>query len=112
MIVTKRKDNTLAIAAWNLVDPEDLGGAKTMKLEFFKVPRDAEVSIQRVDNEHGNVLSKYAAMGKPLDPTEAQVEQLNQETALGPPERVRLKGGELELSLESDALVLVIVKPK
>jgi xylan 1,4-beta-xylosidase len=83
-----------------------------MKLEFLNVPRNAEVSIQRVDNEHGNVLPKYVAMGKPLDPTEAQVTQLNEETALGQPERAQLKGGQLELSLERDALVLIQVKPQ
>jgi xylan 1,4-beta-xylosidase len=111
VLVTKRKDNTLVIAAWNLVDPENRGGPKTMKLEFLNMPRNAEVSIQKVDNEHGNVLPKYAAIGKPLDPTEAQVEQLNQETALGPPERAHLKDGQLELNLERDAIVLVQVKP-
>jgi xylan 1,4-beta-xylosidase len=110
VIVTKLKDNTLMIAAWNLVDPEDLGGPKTMKLRFVSVPQNAEVTIQRVDNEHGNVLPKYAAMGKPLDPTEAQVDQLNQETALGPPERAHLKGDELELTMERDGLVLLKVK--
>jgi xylan 1,4-beta-xylosidase len=82
-----------------------------MKLQFLNVPRNAEISIQKVDNEHGNVLPKYAAMGSPLDPTEAQVEQLNRETALGPPERAQLKDGQLELNLERDALVLVQVKP-
>ncbi len=111
VIVTKRKDNTLVIAAWNLVDPEDHGGPKTMKFQFLNVPRNTEVSIQRVDNQHGNVLPKYAAMGKPLDPTEAQVEQLNHETALGRPDRLQLNDGQLELNLERDALVLVQVKP-
>jgi xylan 1,4-beta-xylosidase len=111
-IVTKRKDNTLVIAAWNLVDPENRGGPKTMKLEFLNVPQNAEVSIQKVDNEHGNVLPKYAAIGNPLDPTEVQVEQLNEGTALGPPERAQLKNGQLELDLERDALVLVQVKPQ
>jgi xylan 1,4-beta-xylosidase len=110
LIVTKLKDNTLVIAAWNLVDPEDRGGPKTMKVQFLNAPRNAEVLIQRVDNEHGNVLPKYAAMGKPLDPTEVQVEQLNQETALGQPERVQLEGGALVLRLERDALVLVKMK--
>jgi xylan 1,4-beta-xylosidase len=112
MIVTKRKDNTLVIAAWNLVDPEASGGPKTMKLQFLNVPQNAEISIRRVDNEHGNVLPKYAAMGKPLDPTEAQVEQLNRETALGPPERLQLKVGQFECILERDALVLVEIKTK
>jgi xylan 1,4-beta-xylosidase len=112
VIVTKGKDDTLVIAAWNLVDPEDRGGPKTIKFQFLNVPRDAEVSIQRVDNEHGNVLPKYAAMDKPLDPTEAQVEQLNRETALERPARVYLKAGQFECNLERNALVLVMVKLK
>ena len=112
VIVTERKDNTLVIAVWNLVDPEDSGGPKTMKFQFLKVPQNAEISIRRVDDEHGNVLPKYAAMGKPLDPTEAQVEQLNRETALGPPQRLQLKAGQLECNLERDALVLIEIKTK
>jgi xylan 1,4-beta-xylosidase len=48
-------------------------------------------------------------MRKPLDPTPAQVEQLNRETALPAPERTHLVGGKLELDLESNALVLVKV---
>ncbi|WP_348267809.1 glycosyl hydrolase family 39 [Edaphobacter paludis] len=112
MLVTKLADGTLAVAIWNLVDPGEKGDARTMRMEFRNIAQDAEVSIQRVDNEHGNVLPKYAAMGKPLDPTEAQVEQLNRETALGQPEQMRLKNGRLDLRLEPDAMVLVKVKPQ
>jgi xylan 1,4-beta-xylosidase len=111
-IVTKLADGGLAVAVWNLVDPGEKGSARTMRVDFRNVAPDAEVSIQRVDDEHGNVLPKYAAMGKPLDPTEAQVEQLNRETALGSPERTRLKNGRLDLRLEADALVLVKVAAK
>jgi xylan 1,4-beta-xylosidase len=111
VIVTKRKDGTLVVAAWNLVDLFENGGrnggAVTMKIEFRNVPRNAEVSIERVDDEHGNVLPKYAAMGSPVDPTEAQVEQLNRETALGQPERTRLKDGRLELPLERNSLTVL-----
>ena len=39
-------------------------------------------TVERIDDDHGNVLPRYEAMGKPLDPTSAQVEQLNRETAL------------------------------
>jgi xylan 1,4-beta-xylosidase len=46
-------------------------------------------------------------MGSPLDPTPQQVEELNRETALGPPERLTLQGGKLELTLSPDALVLI-----
>jgi xylan 1,4-beta-xylosidase len=63
-----------------------------------------------VDDEHGNVLPKYAAMGSPPDPTEAQVEQLNRETALGKPERARLKDGQLELTLEPNSLAVLQIQ--
>jgi xylan 1,4-beta-xylosidase len=113
VLVTKRKDGTLVVAAWNLVDLAEnngsIGGTVTMKIEFRNLPRNAEVSIERVDDEHGNVLPKYAAMGSPVDPTESQVEQLNRETALGQPERTRLKDGRLELTLERNALTVVQV---
>jgi len=110
VIVTKRGDGTVVIAAWNLVDPGAAGGTVSMKLNLRNVAPEAEVSVARVDDEHGNVLPRYVAMGSPLDPTEAQVETLNRETALGEPERVRLKGGEFEVQLERDALVLIEVK--
>ena len=63
-----------------------------------------------MDNEHGNVLAKVRRDRKPLDPTEAQVEQLNHETALGPPERTQLNDGQLELDLERNGLPLVQIK--
>jgi xylan 1,4-beta-xylosidase len=55
------------------------------------------------------VLKEYAAMGSPIDPTPAQVEQLNRETALSPPEQSTLHGGKLDLTLTPNALVLVKV---
>lgn len=108
-IVTRRADGGLAIMVWNLVDPDQQGTAHTVRLSFAHVPPSARVSIERVDEEHGNVLKKYEAMGSPVDPTPAQVEQLNRETALPPPEETRLQDGKLELKLMANALVLVNV---
>jgi xylan 1,4-beta-xylosidase len=50
-------------------------------------------------------------MGKPLDPTPEQVEQLNRETALPAPETTKLQAGKLELSLTPNSLVLIKVQP-
>jgi xylan 1,4-beta-xylosidase len=80
-----------------------------MELTFQGVSAGASVSMQRVDTQHGNVLPRYAAMGKPLDPTPAQVEQLNRETALPSAEETHLTNGKLELPLEPNALVLIKV---
>jgi hypothetical protein len=67
--------------------------------------------IRSVDDDHGNVLPKYAAMGSPVDPTTAQVLQLNQETALGPPAQTQLHDGNLTLKLTPNALLLIKVQP-
>jgi len=107
VIVTKTAKGGLAIAAWNLVDPDRQGSAQEIDFVFRGVPPSARVSVQRVDKNHGNVLKQYAAMGSPLDPTPAQVEQLNRETALPNPQYLQLENGKLELSLDENALVLL-----
>jgi xylan 1,4-beta-xylosidase len=111
VLVTKTSDGGFAVAAWNLVDPDQHGDTRTIELEFHDLRSDARVSIQRVDAEHGNVLKAYAALGDPLDPTPAQVEQLNRETVLPPPEESKLHEGNLKLSLAPNALVLIKVQP-
>ncbi len=109
ILATKLPNGDLAIALWNLSDPGQPGRATTMQLAFRNIPASARATVQRVDDEHGNVLPRYAALGKPLNPTDAQVEQLNRETALGRPETVNLKAGRLDLTLERNALVLLTI---
>ncbi|HEX3472489.1 MAG TPA: glycosyl hydrolase family 39 [Silvibacterium sp.] len=111
VIVTKTADGGLAIAAWNLVDPDQHGTTRQMELVFHDLPATSRVTIQRVDDEHGNVLPHYAAMGEPLSPTPTQVEELNRETALPAPEQISLQGGRLQLTLTPNALVLIKVAP-
>ncbi|HVW78052.1 MAG TPA: hypothetical protein VHB45_10605 [Alloacidobacterium sp.] len=110
IIVTKRADGSLAIALWNIVDPDKTRSTKSVQLRLQGVPSNAEVSISRVDETHSNTLAAYKAMGSPLDPTEAQVEQLNRETALGRPEQRNLHDGKLDLTLGPNALLLIQVK--
>jgi xylan 1,4-beta-xylosidase len=109
VIATKRLDGTLVVAVWNLVDPDKTGSEKDVQLVFHGVPANAAVSISRVDDTHGNTLAAYKAIGSPLDPTDAQVEQMNKATALGAPERLTLTDGKLNLKLDSNALLLVRV---
>lgn len=111
-IVTKSADGSLAIAAWNLVDPGQQGTTRTITLELKNVSPAASVTIQRLDEDHGNVLPRYATMGSPLDPTQDQVDQLNRETALPAPQSAQLSGGKLTLALTPNALALVTVRPR
>jgi len=111
VIVTRTGDGALAIAAWNLVDPDQKGTTRTIGLSFLHLPANVSVTIQRVDSHHGSVLEHYATMGRPLDPTPKQAEELNRETALPAPEETKLQQGKLELTLTPNALVLIRVGP-
>ena len=123
VLVTKAADGSLAIAVWNILDPAPDGKTprvaaaprepvKTVTLHLQGMPAGASVTVERVDNEHGNVLPLYEAMGRPTYPTPAQVENLNRRTALPEPERTKLRNGELELRLEPNALVLVRISAR
>ena len=108
-IVTVRKDGTLAVALWNVVDPGKTGGVKKIRLAFENVPANARVAISRVDEKSGNTLAAYRAMGSPQYPTEAQVEKLNNASKPAAPEESHLQGNTLDLELGANALVLVEV---
>jgi xylan 1,4-beta-xylosidase len=110
LIATRVSDGSLVIAAWNLVDPGQHGSPIQLDLSFRGLPTSATITLQTIDDDHGNVLPKYAAMGSPLDPTPAQVRQLNQETALPPPELRPLDAGTLKITLTPDALTLITIR--
>jgi xylan 1,4-beta-xylosidase len=112
IIATKTAEGDIAIAAWNLVDPDQHGITRTMELTFRDVAPNAKITLQSVDSDHGNVLKQYAAMGKPIDPTPDQVAQLNRETALPAAKQSSLKNGVFELELTPNALILVKVETR
>lgn len=111
LIVTRREDGALVIAAWNLVDMDKLaqGSARQLSLEFQGVSANAQVSVQRVDGSHGNPMTTYRAMGNPVYPTIKQVTELNQASALSSPEHYALRNGQLEVSLPVNGLALIEV---
>ena len=110
VIVTQATNGNLVVAAWNLVDPGQHGITRTVDLVFRGVQANATVTIQTVDQDHGNVLPKYKAMGSPTDPTPAEVRELNHETALPPLQKTHLSNGRLKLVLTPDALDLITIE--
>jgi xylan 1,4-beta-xylosidase len=110
-IVTRTRDGGLAIALWNLVDPDVVGKSKTLRLKISGVAADAPVAIERVDHDHGNVLPVYQSLGSPRYPTPAQDARMNAATALAPRQVAHLRRGELTVTLEPDALLLVTLAP-
>jgi xylan 1,4-beta-xylosidase len=106
VLVTRRADGTLVVAAWNLVELETKGTAKRVQLQFHGANPTATVLVNRADETHGNTLAAYRKLGSPRYPTPAQVEQINREGEL-PPEAVQLKGGKMELEIPPNGLVIL-----
>jgi xylan 1,4-beta-xylosidase len=109
-LVTRRKDGSLAIAVWNLFLPEELGSPKTVTLHFkgLSAARTARVTI--VDKDHGSPLPAWEKMGRPQNPTPAQIESLRRAAALPPSQSEKLTNGSLTLTLPPHALALVTLK--
>lgn len=109
VLVTRRKDGTLVVAAWNLVAMDKVSEAHpvTLRLNFEGVNPGSGVSIQRVDENHGNPMKAYRAMGSPDYPTQAQIKALNAASALQPAEHQKLSGGSLELNLPVNGLAVL-----
>ncbi|HVC46311.1 MAG TPA: hypothetical protein VND90_03605 [Terracidiphilus sp.] len=114
VLVTRRKNGTLVVAAWNLVDMDKVASGAPLKirLAFKGISPEANTSIQRVDEAHGNPMIAYRAMGSPRYPTQAQIRALNKASTLPPPEMLRLNGGKLNLTLEVNELAVIEVKPE
>jgi xylan 1,4-beta-xylosidase len=107
VLVTRRADGTLVVAVWNLVEPNETGAPHHFRLNVQNVKSSATVLVSRVDEKHSNSLAAYRAIGSPRYPTQAQIEQLNRESALVPPEAATLTNGALELDVPVNGLVLL-----
>jgi xylan 1,4-beta-xylosidase len=110
VLVTRRPDGKLVIAAWNLFLPEETGKAKDVTLVFKGASSREQVLISRVDSKHGSVQDAYDAMGQPVSPTRDQAAALRMAAAIPPPEKKRLDGGKLTITIPPQGLALLELK--
>jgi xylan 1,4-beta-xylosidase len=110
VLVTRQKDGSLVVAAWNLVPPGRRGPPKTLRLRFEHLDGSRRAYISRLDRDHGDVHPAYETMGQPRYPTQKQLNQLLQSVQLPPAEIRELTNGELTLDLASDGLAVIEVK--
>ncbi len=110
VLVTKASDGTLVIAVWNVVNPGSTGTPNSMTLQFKNVRPNAQVSISRVDQNHGDTLTLWQKMGSPQYPTLSQLEQLRQQSQLGQPESATLSNGSLTLQMPVNGLAVLQIK--
>ncbi len=108
-LVTRRKNGSLVIAAWNLFLPEEAGAPKTLTLHFKGLGSAHLARITVVDKEHGSPLPAWDAMGHPAYPTMAQIETLRKAASLPSARPENLKNDSLTLTLQPHALALIEV---
>ena len=106
-LVTRRDDGTIVMAVWNLFLPGATGEDKRVVLTINGSRGNHRATIYRVDSKHGSVFGAYAAMGKPANPTQAQIQSLRNAANLSPPENVTIQHGQLTIVLPSQGLALV-----
>jgi xylan 1,4-beta-xylosidase len=112
VLVTRHHDGSLAIAAWNLVDPDKSGTEQRVEFEIRGVPPDSQLRVSRADSEHGNTLAEYRRMGSPRYPTQAQVGELNRVAEMASVQSLRLSNGGIKLRLPVNGILLVEVLKK
>jgi xylan 1,4-beta-xylosidase len=122
-IATRRSDGSLVFALWNYAPPDGTGAnytpppatrgpSKTVTLQLAGIAPNATATILRLDEDHGNVIKTYDAMGRPAFPSRNQIVKLRQAGSAAPPEKPSLKAGKLTLDIPPQGLVLVTINSK
>ncbi len=107
VLVTKRADGTLEIAAWNLFLPEEKGVPKNITLHFSGVSGNSAARVWIVDADHGSPIRAYDAMGRPATPTREQQSELRKAAQMSAAQDMPLTNGSLTLTLQPQALARI-----
>ncbi len=120
-LATVTSRGTVALAIWNYAPPIGVGDKyttptapagpdKTFDLDITNFPPNADVEIFRVDEDHGNVLKAFDAMGRPpADLTQSQILTLRAAAQMSPPEHEHLTQGKLQITVPAHGLAVLVV---
>jgi xylan 1,4-beta-xylosidase len=120
-LATKTADGKLVLALWDYAPPtgsgpdytwpkDPAGPPKPFTLDLKHVPANAAVEVLRVDDDHGNAVKTFDAMGRPPgDLTPPQVDQLRAAGAMAPAEHLHLHDGKLTLTVPAHGLAVVLI---
>ncbi len=113
LLVTRRADGTLVVAAWDLAEPPGTKVADTrITLTLPGLAASATATVRRVDHEHGDTLDAWKQLGAPAYPSLEQIAQLKKVGTLGEPEPVPIQNGKLTLHIPSSGLAVVVIHPR
>jgi xylan 1,4-beta-xylosidase len=99
-MVTRRPDGTLVLAVWNLFLPEESGQSKQFTIALSGLAGHHRAVVYRLDTTHGSLLATYDQLGKPPNPTQAQIA----------PESIQLEKGKITISIPPQGLALIEIR--
>lgn len=122
-LATRNSDGSLVLALWNYAPPDGTGASytappatrgpsKSFTLKLAGVAPNAQATILRLDEDHGNVIKTFDTMSRPAFPSREQIVKLREAGRAAPAEHISLKGGSLTIQIPPQGLVLVTIGSK
>ena len=112
-LATKDKGH-IAVLLWNYHDDDIQGIGSPVKLTIRGINGSkATVSHYRIDNEHSNSYAVWKKMGSPQNPTPEQykiLEKSGQLEFLSKPKTVRIRNGELTITMQLPRQAVSLIK--
>jgi len=105
-MLTRRSDGSLVLALWNYATPDEPGVTKVLTVNFKNV-EIRNITITRLDGDHGDVLREYARLGSPRYPSRAELEKLRAVDKVAATETVHVRNNELKLDIPAKGLVIM-----
>ena len=122
VLITRTSSGALAIALWNYAPPDGTGSRytpppaarplRTFDITVRNIDPSAHAQLWRVDDQHGNVMSAFDAMGRPPWPTRAQISTLQAAARLSAPEELKLDQGRLQVQVPQHGLALLRIEAR
>jgi xylan 1,4-beta-xylosidase len=107
VLVTRKQDGTLIIAAWNLVEPGATGTPRMIRLSLKGLPATAQAIVRRVDAGHGDTLAAWKKMGSPGYPSSAQIETLRKAAEIGAGDTQEIRQGTIAIEVPPMGLAVL-----
>jgi xylan 1,4-beta-xylosidase len=84
-LITRQPDKTIVAALWNYAEPDQHAPPRTFDLDLGSPHR---ATVYRLDDNHASSTAAWHSMGRPSNPTRAQIRSLRDAANIRPPEQI------------------------
>lgn len=100
---TRKTDGSVQIVVYHFDErnQQSLGAPVDLTVQGLTGVTEVQLTHYRIDQEHSNAAAAWMALGKPTNPTPAQIQQIKARSelqTLGPPTALAVEGGRVNIS--------------